>query len=138
MIQFFNQDIDFEISNPEKISSWIEKTFQSESVLKAVELSIIFNSDEALLEINKQFLNHDFYTDIITFTLDDTEEALEAELYISIDRIKDNAQQLNKDFEQELHRVIIHGVLHLCGFGDKTETEEKLMRTKEDTYLKVL
>ena len=138
MIHFFNQDIDFEISNSEIISNWIISTFQSENKNQEIELSIIFNSDEALLEVNQQFLNHDYYTDIITFTLEDTDDLLEAELYISIDRVKDNAMQLKKDFEDELHRVIIHGVLHLCAYGDKTEDEAKIMRKKEDEYLKKL
>ncbi|MGB0884928.1 MAG: rRNA maturation RNase YbeY [Chitinophagales bacterium] len=138
MIHFFNQDIDFEISNSEIISNWIISTFQSENKNQEIELSIIFNSDEALLEVNQQFLNHDYYTDIITFTLEDTDDLLEAELYISIDRIKDNAVLLKKSFEEELHRVIIHGVLHLCSYKDKTDDEAKIMRKKEDEYLKKL
>ncbi|MGB1314969.1 MAG: rRNA maturation RNase YbeY [Chitinophagales bacterium] len=138
MIHFFNQDIDFEISNSEIISNWIISTFQSENKNQEIELSIIFNSDEALLEVNQQFLNHDYYTDIITFTLEDTDDLLEAELYISIDRIKDNAALLKKSFEEELHRVIIHGVLHLCSYKDKTDDEAKIMRKKEDEYLKKL
>ncbi|MGB1017549.1 MAG: rRNA maturation RNase YbeY [Chitinophagales bacterium] len=138
MIHFFNQDIDFEISNSKIISNWIISTFQSENKNQEIELSIIFNSDEALLEVNQQFLNHDYYTDIITFTLEDTDDLLEAELYISIDRIKDNAALLKKSFEEELHRVIIHGVLHLCSYKDKTDDEAKIMRKKEDEYLKKL
>lgn len=138
MIQYFNQDISFEISEPDKISNWILNTFTKENKNQDIEISIIFNSDEALLEVNRQFLDHDYYTDIITFTLEETEELLEAELYISIDRIKDNAKQLEKTFEEELHRVIIHGVLHLCGYGDKSEEDIKLMREKENSYLKKL
>lgn len=138
MIYYYNQDIEFELFHQEQISSWIIDTFHKEGISKEIELSIIFNSDEALLEINKQFLNHDFYTDIITFPLDETEEELTAELYISIDRIRDNAETLNISFEEELHRVIIHGVLHLCGFGDKTEEEEQEMRKKENFHLEKL
>lgn len=138
MINYFKQDTDFELENEEAISKWIVSTFHSEKFSKEIVLSIIFNSDEALLEINKQFLNHDFYTDIITFPIEETDNILEAELYISIDRIIDNAKTLEKSFENELHRVIIHGVLHLCGFGDKTAEEEKQMRSKEDKYLKQL
>lgn len=138
MINYYQQDTVFEIENEDTIIKWIGETFISEGIAKEIELSIIFNSDEALLEINQQFLNHDFYTDIITFPIEETEEVLEAELYISIDRIKDNAQKLKKTFENELHRVIIHGVLHLCGFGDKTPEEEKIMRLKEDEHLKKL
>lgn len=138
MIDYYTQDIDFELKNEVTVSKWILESFKTEAVSKEIKLSIIFNSDEALLEINKQFLNHDFYTDIISFPLEETDEYLEAELYISIDRIVDNAQKLGKSFENELHRVIIHGVLHLCGFGDKTELEEKEMRAKEDEYLQKL
>ena len=101
-------------------------------------MSIIFNSDESLLDINKQFLNHDYQTDIITFPIEETETELEAELYISIDRVKENAEDFGITFENELQRVIIHGTLHLCGFGDKSESEEKLMRQKEDEHLNYL
>lgn len=138
MISYFQQDCDFELENEEKISNWILETFKKEGVSKKIIMSIIFNSDEALLEMNKQFLDHDYYTDIITFPIEETETELEAELYISIDRVKENAEDIGVSFENELHRVIIHGTLHLCGFGDKTESEEKLMRQKEDEYLAVL
>lgn len=138
MISYFQQDCEFELENEEKISNWILETFKKEGVSKKIIMSIIFNSDEALLEMNKQFLDHDYYTDIITFPIEETETELEAELYISIDRVKENAEDIGVSFENELHRVIIHGTLHLCGFGDKTESEEKLMRQKEDEYLAVL
>lgn len=97
-------------------------------------LTYIFCDDEYLLEINRSHLQHDYYTDIITFDLSETSKTI-GELYLSIDRIKDNAHQLNETFNRELHRVIFHGALHLCGYGDKTEREEKLMRQKEDEYL---
>lgn len=138
MIHYYQQDIEFVLENEKAINKWILDTFTAEGISKSIELSVIFNSDEALLEINKQFLDHDFYTDIITFPLEETEESLEAELYLSVERIKDNALKLEKSFENELHRVIIHGVLHLCGFGDKTPEEEEKMRSKEDQYLKKL
>lgn len=138
MIQFFNQDIEFSLENEKQIIEWIQNTFQSEGINKDIQLSTIFCSDEALLEINQQFLQHDYYTDIITFPIEEDEKHLEAELYISIDRIKDNAQKLKKTFENELHRVIIHGTLHLCGYGDKNPEEEKQMRQKEDFYLNEL
>lgn len=135
MIQFFNQDTTFSLENEVQITKWIQNTFQHEGIDKNIELSIIFCSDESLLEINQQFLQHDYYTDIITFPIEETENQLEAELYISIDRIKDNAQKLSKTFKNELHRVIIHGTLHLCGYGDKSLEEEKQMRQKEDFHL---
>lgn len=135
MIQFFNQDSTFSIESEQEISSWILNTFHEESITKKIELSIIFCSDNALLAINKQFLNHDYYTDIITFPIEETATVFEAELYISIDRVKENAQDLSKIFQNELHRVIIHGVLHLCDYGDKTTEEIKIMRSKEDYYI---
>jgi probable rRNA maturation factor len=137
LIQFFNQDTPFSIENEQEISSWILSTFHKESITKEIELSIIFCNDDALLEINKQFLNHDYYTDIITFPIEETNTVFEAELYISIDRVKENAQDLSKPFQNELNRVIIHGVLHLCGYGDKTPEEIKIMRLKEDFYIKL-
>lgn len=135
MIYFYQQDTDFELDNEEKVSNWIIETFKKEGISKEINMSVIFNSDEALLEINKQFLNHDYYTDIITFPIEETDSKLEAELYISIDRVKENAEDLKVSFENELLRVIIHGTLHLCGFGDHTEEEEKIMRQKEDEHL---
>ena len=86
------------------------------------------------MEINQQFLKHDYYTDIITFDLSDT-NSIHAEVYISIERVKENAKSLGSSFKAELHRVIFDGALHLCGFRDKTETEKEHMRQKEDVYL---
>lgn len=100
-------------------------------------LNIIFCSDDELLSINKDFLQHDYYTDIITFDLTETGEIKKtAELYISIDRVRNNAISYNSSIKKELHRVIFHGVLHLCGFKDKKEKDIKLMRQKEDEYLR--
>ena len=138
MINFFNQEISFKLNNQEKISSWILKTFKAEELIKEIELSIIFCSDDALLEINKKFLNHDYYTDIITFPIEETNTVFEAELYISIDRVKENAKNLSIAFQDELHRIVIHGVLHLCGYKDKTNKEIEEMRFKENFYLKTL
>jgi probable rRNA maturation factor len=98
-------------------------------------INYIFCSDEYLLEINKSVLNHDYYTDIITFPLHETEKQVEAEIYISIDRVKENATIHNTLFKQELTRVIAHGALHLCGYKDKTQKDIKLMRGKEEFYI---
>ncbi len=98
-------------------------------------VNYIFCTDKALLNINQQFLSHDFYTDIITFDLSDS-KAIQAEIYISVDRVKENAQNLGVSFKSELHRVIFHGVLHLCGYRDKKVEEIKGMRRKEEFYLK--
>src|SRR5688572_23762728 len=95
------------------------------------QLQYIFCSDEYLLEINKQHLNHNYYTDIITFDLSETPDAVTGEIYISIDRVKDNAQTYKVSFKQELLRVIFHGALHLCGYKDKTEKDQVLMRKAE-------
>lgn len=103
---------------------------------KQIELSIVFCSDKYLLKVNQDFLQHDYYTDIITFPLSNTKQLIEAELYISTDRVKDNAKQLNLSIQQELHRVIFHGVLHLLGLKDKTKAQQAEMRLNEDKWLK--
>ena len=98
------------------------------------DLSIVFTDDEYLLEVNKQYLNHDYFTDVITFDYSSFPE-LSGDVMISLDRVKDNAQSLNQSFELEFYRVVFHGVLHLCGYKDKTEADTKLMRSKEDFYI---
>jgi len=99
------------------------------------EISVIFCSDEYLLKINEQYLNHNYYTDIVTFDYVEN-SVISGDLFISLDRIKENSAQFNVAFKEELYRVILHGVLHLVGYKDKTATEKKLMRGKEDFYLK--
>ena len=100
-------------------------------------LTIIFVSDGRLLEINRQFLNHDYYTDIITFDLSSSKsDPIQGEIYISTDRVRDNADRFGTTIRHELHRVMFHGLLHLCGYGDKTANQEKEMRKMEDRYLK--
>lgn len=101
-------------------------------------LNIIFCSDDYLLEINKEYLKHNFYTDIITFDLRSTDsKKIEGEVYISTDRVKDNATQFQSSIKEELHRVIFHGVLHLCGYNDKTPDDKNLMTQKENYYLQI-
>lgn len=100
------------------------------------ELSYIFCSDRYLLAINRQYLDHDFYTDIITFDLSEKGQAINAEVYISVDRVRENAHEFDSSLEKELHRVIFHGALHLCGYKDKTAKEKQEMRKMEDRYLK--
>jgi len=100
-------------------------------------LHYIFCSDAALLEMNRQFLNHDYYTDIITFTLSEKGYPIDAEIYISLDRVRDNATLLKQTYKRELHRVIFHGALHLCGYKDKTKQEVAIMRKKEEYNLKL-
>ena len=101
----------------------------------ALSINYIFTSDQYLLDINKQYLNHDYLTDIITFNNSTSNNLLEADIFISIERVKDNAKALQVQFIDELHRVMIHGILHLLGFDDKTEHDKAEMRKKENHYL---
>ena len=100
------------------------------------ELNIIFCTDDYLLGLNRQFLHHDFYTDILSFPLSGHNQPLRAEIYISVDRVRENARSLGSTINEELHRVIFHGVLHFCGYKDKTSIEINKMRLMEDKYLK--
>ena len=118
------------------LKQWI-KTIVENNKKEVGEISYIFCSDEQLLEINKEFLNHDYYTDIITFDYSET-DVVSGDLFISIERIKDNANTLKTSYQEELHRVIIHGVLHLLGYKDKTEEESENMRKLEDECLLLL
>ncbi|KYP13572.1 MAG: hypothetical protein A1D16_05170 [Flavihumibacter sp. CACIAM 22H1] len=114
--------------------SFLLQLFKKEK--KSLELlNYIFCTDEYLLDINRSFLQHDYYTDIITFELAEKGEPTQGEVYISIDRVRDNAKLHGQSFQRELHRVIFHGALHLCGYRDKTKKEETLMRQKEEEYL---
>jgi rRNA maturation RNase YbeY len=98
------------------------------------DISVVFTDDDYLLEVNKQYLNHDYYTDVITFDYS-SDPYVSGDIMISLDRVKDNAEALKVSFEDELYRVVFHGLLHLCGYKDKSDTDEKLMRTKENFYL---
>jgi rRNA maturation RNase YbeY len=132
-VQFFNADHPFRLLHKNAVKSWIS-TCALHHGCTVGDVSIIFCSDEYLLEMNKTHLEHDYYTDIITF--DYTEgKVLNGELYISVDRVKDNAAQHQHLFRDEMHRVIIHGFLHLMGFKDKNEADEAQMRAKEDFCL---
>lgn len=137
-VRFFSISNKFKIKNSLKIKRWVNNAFLSEGIDKRIDLNIIFCTDDELLNINKEYLNHNYYTDIITFSIDENHKQIEAELYISIDRVEDNARQLNIAFYNELHRVIIHGVLHLCGYSDKSKEDELSMRERESFYLSVL
>jgi rRNA maturation RNase YbeY len=136
-INYFNEDIDFKIENHQALSQWISSIITSHK-RGLTEINYIFCSDKYLLSLNKEHLNHDYFTDIITFDNSENEEGIEADIFISIDRVKENALNQITDFSQELNRVMIHGVLHLLGFGDKTEAEQKVMREKEDACLSLL
>lgn len=133
-IQFHFLVDSFVLGNRSILKVFISNTLRSHG-RKLGNLTFIFCTDKYLLDINKKFLSHNYYTDIITFDLSDTKE-LEAEIYISIDRVRDNAHQWGKTFKEELHRVIFHGVLHLCGFNDKSLRQQREMRIREDELLK--
>jgi rRNA maturation RNase YbeY len=137
MISFFVEEIPFVLKDKLKIKSWI-KTVCELYNKKTGELNYIFCSDNYLLDINKTYLKHDFYTDIITFDQSESVNKIEGEIYISIDRVKENAENNNIEFLQELKRVIIHGILHLIGFKDKTEEESKKMRLLENQMLEII
>jgi probable rRNA maturation factor len=137
-IQFSSHRVRFKLSNPKKTSAWIEKVAKAEKSHIGI-LSYVFCSDKYLLKFNQEYLDHDTLTDIITF--DYTEKGstfLEGEIFISIERVKDNAKKLGTDFQTELHRVMVHGVLHLLGYSDKSQREKSEMRRREDKYLRVL
>lgn len=131
----YNYESDFTLANEESFTLWIEEVILSEGK-ELGELTYIFCDDEYLLEINQQYLNHDDFTDIISF--DYTEgEVISGDIFISIERVADNAKDLNVSFEEELKRVIIHGVLHYCGYKDKSDSDAVLMRSKEDEKIQM-
>ena len=133
-IRFFSDNIDFAIKQKTLIRSWIGETILNED-RKLKDLNIVFCDDEILSDINRKYLKHNTLTDIVTFSLADDPEEISGEIYISIERVEDNAMKFDKTFVDEVNRVIIHGVLHLAGFDDKTIPEKKKMRMKEDFYL---
>lgn len=134
MLNFFAEDIPFDLAKPLKTKKWIKNTSISEGY-EISELNFVFCSDEYLLEINKQYLDHDYFTDIITFDNSEEDNKLEGDIYISVDRVRENAETFQADFDTEMRRVLIHGLLHLMGYQDATESLKKEMRAKEDQYL---
>ncbi|AKD57983.1 rRNA maturation RNase YbeY [Spirosoma radiotolerans] len=137
MIRFFNEDVPYKLTQKRVISQWLKKQAEQEGY-QVGDLNYIFCSDEHVLQVNRDYLQHDYYTDIITFDQSEEEDILEGDIFISVDRVADNASQLAVTAEQEMHRVLAHGMLHLCGYGDKTDGEEAQMRAKEDEWLKQL
>ena len=135
-IQFIFTDTSITLSNKKKLKLFIEKTFKQKG-RKLTSLAIIFCTDEYLLDINRRFLQHDYYTDIITFNLSGNPKTIEGEIYISVDRINENASSNGVSKKEELHRVIFHGVLHLCGYKDKLQDEKAKMTSAENRHLKM-
>ncbi len=133
-ITFFEEDITYKLKNKKAVRHWITETIKAEG-FKLKELTYIFCSDDYLLQINQQYLNHDTYTDIITFDNSETKKVITGDIFISINRIRENAAKFNISETDELHRVIIHGALHLLGYKDKTAVTKEKMTLKEDFYL---
>lgn len=131
-IQFFIET-EFTLSSEQELQHWLIDVLLSEAK-ELGYLNFILLSDDALLEMNKNYLDHEYYTDVITFDLSNS-DIISGEIYISIDRVIDNANELNKEVDDELHRVMVHGLLHLVGYDDKSPEDKELMTSKEDKYL---
>ncbi|SDR85613.1 rRNA maturation RNase YbeY [Gillisia sp. Hel1_33_143] len=133
-INFYSEN-DFDLEDHNRYSSWLERIILSEDK-KLEEISYIFCDDEYLLNINQEYLDHDTYTDIITFDYC-VGNILQADIYISTERVKENAESFQVDFDEELRRVLSHGILHLCGYKDKTVSQAEIMRGKEEEKMKL-
>ncbi len=136
-IHYYEQDIQAQLKDKRKLSQYLTTIVKKHLPdVRSIQLSYIFCGDEYLLEINRNYLQHDTFTDIITFDLSENEKTLIGEIYISAERIKENSLKYSMTYNQELHRVIFHGILHLCGFKDKTKSDKEEMRKLEDKCLK--
>ena len=134
MIQFCSEDITFSLKEKLKHKSWLNEVAKQEGK-KILELSYVFCSDDYLLQINQEYLNHDTLTDIVTFDNSEDPKKIEGDIFISIDRIKENGEKLGT-LETELERVMVHGLLHLLGYKDKKKEDKAVMTEKEDFYIK--
>lgn len=134
VVRFFYEDIVYKVTTPSKVKSWIKSLVENEKK-KLIAVNYIVCSDEYLLKINQEYLDHDYYTDIITFDNSENEGEIEGDIFISLDRVRENALSENADETTEFRRVLAHGVLHLCGFDDGTNEDKHTMRSKEDLYL---
>ena len=133
MIRFNIEDVRFNLKNRMVLKKWLANVASEES-RRVGELNFIFCSDDYLLDINSRFLNHDYYTDVITFDYSE-DNRIAGDIFISVDTVRVNAEEYCQTFENELFRVMVHGVLHLCDYGDHSDEEKKQMRAKEDYYL---
>ena len=133
-INFFNEDIDFILRDKKKSRSWIIQSIQQEDKVTGM-INFVFCSDKYLHELNIKYLEKDTYTDIITFDMTDNEDVIMGDIYISIERAKENARKYRQPYLKEIRRLMIHGVLHLIGYSDKDRNHKKLMTEKEDYYL---
>ncbi|AUD02195.1 rRNA maturation RNase YbeY [Spirosoma pollinicola] len=134
MIRFFNEDVPYKLPQKQATRQWLKQQAEVEGYVVG-DLNYIFCSDEHVLQVNRDYLQHDYYTDIITFDQSEEEGKIEGDIFVSVDRVLDNASQLAITAEQEMRRVLAHGLLHLCGYGDKTDEEVAQMRAKEDEWL---
>lgn len=135
MIRFFNEDVPYKLPQKQATRQWLKQRAEREGYAVG-DLNYIFCSDEYILQVNRDHLQHDFYTDIITFDTGEDKGRIEGDIFISVDRVADNAAQLGVAADGEMRRVLAHGLLHLCGYGDKTDDEVALMRAKEEAWLK--
>ena len=133
-IEFHSEDIEFSLSNPEQVADWIATIIEQHD-FELAGLTYIFCSDDYLHQINVEYLDHDTLTDIITFDNSSEDKVITGDIFISIERIRENAAKFNQSVTDELHRVIIHGALHLLGYKDKTAIDSKNMTQMEDKYL---
>lgn len=131
----FNYELDFKLENDTLYSDWISNVISSEMKNEG-EINYIFCDDDYLIELNRQYLNHDTLTDVISFDYSIGNE-LHGDVFISVERVRENAVDFNVTFEEELKRVLVHGVLHYCGYKDKSEEDEKLMRQKEEEKMRM-
>lgn len=138
MINLQTENVKFTLKNKTLLKQWIKEVIEKKK-RKAGEITFVFCNDNYLLNINKQYLNHDTFTDIITFdySKEDSKQPISGDIFISIERVKENALKYSKTFENELHRVIIHGVLHLLGYTDKTKIAKEEMTKQENLCLKI-
>jgi rRNA maturation RNase YbeY len=134
MIRFFSENIPYEQPQKRVTQQWLKKQADKEG-FSIGDLNYIFCSDEYLLQVNRDYLQHDYYTDIITFDQSEEESKIEGDIFVSVDRVKDNANQINVEPQHEMKRVLAHGLLHLCGYGDKSDAEAQLMRQKEEEWI---
>ncbi len=133
MVRYYCEDVKFELKDKRFVSRWLKLVAGSE-IRKLGDISVIFCSDNYILDVNMRYLQHDYFTDIITFDYCEG-DVLSGDLFISIDSVRENALYYGAEFLDELHRVIVHGLLHLIGYDDHTDAEKKEMRAKEDYYL---
>ncbi len=138
-VKYYNDGSDFRLPSKRIVTAWLRAAAKAEGY-ETGDINYIFCSSEKLLEINRRFLGHDYYTDVITFDYSDLKDSktVSGEIYIDTQTVKDNAEQYGITPLHEMHRVMIHGVLHLCGYKDKTPSASSRMRSKENTYLKML